>query len=103
MPYTVRNFLKQPFELTFPGHTSNLEHGLDICTRVVWGQVPCPVMHGVALHHAHVVESTLISLLRADQILQALWSLTQRSSARVIGLHGPMRFLIAHHPVGHDL
>lgn len=89
MPYAVRHFIKQPFELTFPGHRSNLEHGLDICTRVLWGQVPCPAMHGVALHHAHVVESTLISLLRADQILQALWSLTRCSSARATGLHGP--------------
>lgn len=79
MPYTVWNFIKQPFELTFPGHTCNLEHGLYISTRVLWGQFPCPAMHGVSLHHAHVVESTLISLLRAGQILQALWSLTQRS------------------------
>lgn len=101
MPYTVRNFIKQPFELTFPGHTSNLENNLYISTRVLWGQVPCPVMYGVSLHHAHVVESTLISLLRADLILQALCSLTQRSSARAIRLHGPA--IPAHHTVGNDL
>lgn len=99
MPYTVRNFIKPPFELTFPGHTSNLEHGLYICcTRVLWGQVPCPAMHGVSLHHAHVAESTLISLVRADHILQALCSLTQRSSDSM-----GLRFFVAHHTVGNDL
>lgn len=87
--YTGGNFLKQPFELTFPGNTSSLEHGLYICTRVLWSQVPGPVMHGVSLHHAHVMESTLISLLRADQIFQALWSHTQRSPAGAIGLQEP--------------
>lgn len=70
-----------------PRTHSNLENNLYISTRVVWGQVPCPVMYGGSLHHAHVVESTLISLLRADLILQALCSLTQRSSARATGLH----------------